>query len=180
MSFNPLGEIVESVGINSNTNGCSCEEHHTCGCVLEEDCFVRLRKHQVYINGHEQSAVGVYWVSDGMDRCLVGYLHCHQVKHLSKLEGALCQVTEVYSDNSDSPTKWHKHKKNFGCAIAAIVSSNEPKKGRKGRNELQSPTKTPTNVDTPSNTNSTSLNHKRSPGHGTENSRRTKNRKLSV
>ena len=180
MSFHPLGEIVEIVGINSNTNGHSCEEHHTCGCVLEEDCLVQLRKRQVYINGHEQSAVGVYWVSDGMDQCLVGYLHHHQVKHLNKLEGTLCQVTEVYSDNSDSPTKWHKHKKNFGCAIAAIVSSNEPKKGRKGRNELQSPTKTPTNVDTPSNTNSTSLNRKRSPGRGTENSRRTKNRKLSV
>ena len=143
MSFHPLGEIVEIVGINSNTNGHSCEEHHTCGCVLEEDCLVRLRKRQVYINGHEQSAVGVYWVSDGMDRCLVGYLHCHQVKHLNKMECALCQVTEVYSDNSDSPTKWHKHKKNFGCAIAAIVSRNEPKKGRKGRNELESPTKTP-------------------------------------
>ena len=180
MSFHPLGEIVEIVGINSNTNGRSCEEHHTCGCVLEEDCLVRLRKRQVYINGHEQSLVGVYWVSDGVDRCLVGYLHRHQVKHLNKLEGALCQVTEVYSDNSDSPMKRHKHKKNFGCAIAAIVSSNEPKKGRKGRNKLQSPTKTPTNVDTPTNTNSTSLNCKRSPGHGTENSRCTKNRKLSV
>ena len=175
-----LGEIVQIVGINSHTNGHSCEEHHTCGCVLEEDSLIQLQKHQVYINGHEQSAVGVYWVSDGMDRCLVGYLHRHQVKHLNKLEGALCQVTEVYSDNSDSPTKWHKHKKNFGCAIAAIVSSNEPNKVRKGRNKLQSPPKTPTNVDTPTNTNSTSPKQKRSLGNGTENSRRTKNRKLSV
>ena len=31
------GEIVEIVGINSNTNGHSCEEHDTCGCVLAED-----------------------------------------------------------------------------------------------------------------------------------------------
>ena len=154
MSFHPLGEIVEIVGINSNTNGRSCEEHHTCGCVLEEDTLVRLRKRQVYINGCEQSAAGVYWVSDGVDRCLVGYLHRHQVKHLNKLEGALCQVTEIYSDNSDSPTKWHKHKKNFGCAIAAIVSSNEPKKVTKGRNKVQSPPKTPTNVDTPTNSTS--------------------------
>ena len=92
-------------------------------------------------------------MSDGVDRCPVGYLHCHQVKHLNKLEGALCQVTEVYSDNSDSPTKWHKHKKNFGCAIAAVVSSTEPNKVRNGRNKLQSPPKTPTNVDTPKNTN---------------------------
>ena len=119
-------------------------------------------------------------MSDGVDRCLEGILHRHQVKHLNKLEGALCQVKEVYSDNSDSPTKRHKHKKIFGCAIAAIVSSNEPIKGRKGRNELQSHTTTPTNVDSPSNTNLTSVNHKRSPGRVTENSRRTKNRNLNV
>ena len=125
-------------------------------------CTLERRLEGFQHNGHEKSAVGVYWVSDGVDRCLVGYLHCHQVKHLNKLEGALCQVTEVYSDNSDSPTKQHKHKKNFGCAIAAIVSSNEPKKDRKGRNELQSHTTTPTNVDAPSNTNSTSLSRKRS------------------
>ena len=61
MSFHPLGEIVEIVGIKSNTNGHSCEEHHTCGCVLEEDCLVQLRKCQVYINVHEQSILGVRW-----------------------------------------------------------------------------------------------------------------------
>ena len=70
------GETVEIV---AHTNGCSCEEHHTCGCVLAEDTLVRLRKNQVYINGYEQSAVGVYWVSDGVDRCLVGFLHRHPV-----------------------------------------------------------------------------------------------------
>ena len=131
------GETVEIVGINSHTNGHSCEEHHTCGCVLAEDTLVQLQKCQVYINGYEQSAGGVYWVSDGVDRCLVGFLHRHQIKHLSKLEGALCQVTEVYSDNSDSPTKHHKHKKNFGCAIVAIVSSNEPNKVGKAKQKLQ-------------------------------------------
>ena len=180
MSSHLLGEIVEIVGINLHTNGRSCGEHHTCGCVLEEDSLVRLRKRQVYINGHEQSAVGVYWVSDRVDRCPVGYLHHHQVKHLNKLEGPLCQVTEVYSDNSDSPTKQHKHKNNYGCAIGAIVSSDEPNKVRNGGNKLQSPPKTPTNVDTPTNTNSTSQKGKRSLGHATEKSRRTKNRKLSV
>ena len=41
----------------------------------------------------------------GVDQCLVGFLHCHQVKHLNKLEGALCQVMEVYSENSESPTR---------------------------------------------------------------------------
>ena len=67
MSTHPTGEIVEIVGINSNTNGHSSEEHHTCGCALAEDTLVQLRKRQVLIDGHEQSPVGVYWVSDGVD-----------------------------------------------------------------------------------------------------------------
>ena len=66
------------------------------------------------------------------------------------------------------------------CAIAAIVSSNKPKTDGKGRNRLQSHTTAPTNVDSPPNTNTTSLNRKRSPGCGTENNKRTKNRKLIV
>ena len=66
MSSHLTGETVEIVGINSHPNGHSCEEHHTCGCVLAEDTLVRLQKHQVYINGYEQT-VGVYWVSDGVD-----------------------------------------------------------------------------------------------------------------
>ena len=87
---------------------------------------------------------------------------------------------EVYSDNSEIPTKHHKHKKKFGCVIAAIVSSNEPNKVRKAKNKLQSPPKTPMNVETPTNTNSKPPKHKRSIGSATEESRHTKNRKLSV
>ena len=87
---------------------------------------------------------------------------------------------EVYSDNSESPVKCHKHKKNFGCAIAAIVSSNKPNKVKKAKNKLQSPPKTPTNVDTPTNTNLKLPKQKRSIGSATEESRHTKKRKLSV
>ena len=87
---------------------------------------------------------------------------------------------DVYSDNSESPTRCHKHKKNFGCAIAAIALSNDPNKVRKAKNKLQSPPKTPTKVETPTNTNSKSPKQKRSIGSATEKSRHTKNRKLSV
>ena len=134
----------------------------------------------MFFNRHEQSAVGVYWVSDGVDLCLVGFLHCHHVKHLNKVEGALCQVTEVYSDNSESPTKSHKHKKNFGCAIAAIVSSKEPNKVRKAKKTSQSPPKTPMNLEAPTNTNSKSPTQKRSIRSATEESRCTKNRKFNM
>ena len=87
---------------------------------------------------------------------------------------------EVYSDSSESPTKHHKHKKNFGCAIAAIVSSKEPNKVRKAKKTSQSPPKTPMNLETPTNTNSKSPKQKRSIGSATEESRHPKNRKLCV
>ena len=141
---------------------------------IAEDTLVQLQKCQVFINRHEQSAVGVYWVSDGVDRCIVCFLHSHQVKNLNKLEGALCQVIEVYSDNSESPTKHHKHKKNFGCSIAAIMSSKEPNKVRKAKKTSQSPPKTPTNLETPGNTKAKSPKQKRSIRNATEESRHTK------
>ena len=111
---------------------------------------------------------------------LVGFLPCHQVKNLHKLEGALCQVMEVYSDNSESPTKCHKHKKNFGCAIVAIVSSQVPNNVREAKKTSQSPPKTPTNLETPTNTKSQSPKQKKSIGNAAEESRCTKNRKLNV
>ena len=132
------------------------------------DTLAQLQKHQLFINEHEQSAVGVYWVSDGVDRCLVGFLHCHQVKHLNKLEGAFRQVMEVYSDNSKSHTKCHKHKKSFGCEIVAIVSSNKPNKVRKANYKLQSPPKSPMNLESPTNTNSKSPKQNRLIGSATE------------
>ena len=39
-----------------------------------------------------------------------------------KLEGMLGQITEVYTGDSDSPTKHQKHYRNSGVAIAAIIS----------------------------------------------------------
>ena len=81
---------------------------------------------------------------------------------------------EVYSDNSESPTKRHKHKKNFGCAIAAIVSSQVPNNVREAKKTSQSPPKTPTNLETPGNTKSQSPKQKRSIGNATEESRCTK------
>ena len=122
MSFHPSGETVEIFGINSDTNGRSCEEHPICGSVLQDDVVVRFRKVQVSINNKEESAIAAFWVSDGVDRCRVGYLPRHHVKHWKMLEGVLGQIVEVYDKDSDSPTKRQKHYRNSGCAIAAIIS----------------------------------------------------------
>ena len=118
--------VSPSLGSNSGielpTNGCCCEEHTICGTVLIDDCVVRFRKVQVIVNEKEESAIAVFWVSDEVDQCHVGFLPQHHVKHWKKLEGVLAQITEVYTGDSDSPTKNQKHYRNSGVAIGAIIS----------------------------------------------------------
>ena len=122
MAQHPWGRTIEIFGIESLTNGCSCEEHVICGSVLQEDVVVRLRKVQVVIEEKEETAIAAFWVSDGVDRCRVGYLPKFHVKHWKLLEGAHAQIIEVYHEDSDSPTKRQKHHRNSGCAVAALIS----------------------------------------------------------
>ena len=122
MAQHPWGCMIEIFGIESPTNGCSCEEHVICGSVLQDDVVVRLRKVQLVIEEKEETAIVAFWVSDGVDRCRVGYLPKFHVKHWKLLEGALAQIIEVYHEDSDSPTKRQKCHRNSGCAVAALIS----------------------------------------------------------
>jgi hypothetical protein len=61
--------------------GRSCEEHEICGEVMEEDVVVRLRKIQLMVEGKEETAIVAIWVTDGIDRCRVGFLSRHMVRH---------------------------------------------------------------------------------------------------
>ena len=57
------------------------------------------------IEEKEEAAIAAFWVSDGVDRCRVGYLPKFHVKHWKLLEGALAQIIEVYHEDSDSPKR---------------------------------------------------------------------------
>ena len=89
----PSGITVEIVGIERGDRGRSCEEHDVCGTVVEEDTLLRLRKEQILVDGQEETAIACYWVTDGIDRCRVGFLKRHMVKHAGRFNGALVQVT---------------------------------------------------------------------------------------
>ena len=126
MSCHPHGDTVEIIGVNSPTNGQSCEEHPICGEVVIEYVVLHLRKVQDLINEQEQCAIAAFWVSDGIDHCHVGYLPKAYVKNWKQFDGALVQVVEVYSGDSDSPTKHQKFNRNHGLAVGVIISSPEP------------------------------------------------------
>lgn len=126
----PSGEIVEIVGTNSPAHGRCCDMHDICGTVIKEDVVVRLRKMQVLVEGKEETTIAVYWVTDGIDMCRVGFLPRHMVKHADRYDGVLAQVTSVYSSEDDSPSKRRKFHHNKGCCVAAIISKlqNPPKR----------------------------------------------------
>ena len=124
MATHPSGVTVEILGIECRSQGRSCDEHEVCGSVLVEDAVVRFRKVQVVSQqGQEEAAIAVYWVSDGIDRCRVGFLQRHLVMHWKQYEGVLAQVTEVYAMDSESPFKRKKFHHNKGMCVAAIISS---------------------------------------------------------
>ena len=125
MAYHPSGITVDIVGTEASDRGRNCEEHSCCGNILELDVVVRLRAVQIVVDGVEEEAIAAYWVSDGIDRCRVGFLPRHLIKHKKKYNGKLAQIVDMYKD-SDSPTKRKKHHHNRGCCLAALIDSMHP------------------------------------------------------
>lgn len=121
----PSGVVVEIVGTERGDQGRSCEEHHiNCGEVLAEDVVVRLRKVQILVEGKEETAIAAVWINDGIDRCRVGFLPRHMVKHAARYDGAVAQVTRVFSGDAnvcDTAERRAFHR-NHGCCLAAIIA----------------------------------------------------------
>ena len=123
--FHPTGVVVEIVGTERSDQGRSCEEHlFNCGEVLAEDVVVRLRKVQILEDGKEETAIAAVWINDGVDRCRVGFLPRHMVKHAIHYDGAVAQITCVFSSDAsvcDTAERRQFHK-NHGCCLAAIIA----------------------------------------------------------
>ncbi len=91
--------------------------------MLQEDSVVRIRHVQnTGEMGKEESALAVYWISDGIDRCCVGFLPRHLVKQWQQYDGRIAQVVDLYQE-SDSPTKQCKNVQNCGCCEAVLIDN---------------------------------------------------------
>jgi hypothetical protein len=125
MVFHPPGIVVEIVGTEAGDRGCTCKEHTiNCGKVLEEDVVVHLWKGQVVVDEREETAIATVWVTDGIDRCRVGFLKRHMVRHAARFDGALGQVTSVFSSDLGScdSAECRMYHHNRGCCLATIIS----------------------------------------------------------
>jgi hypothetical protein len=123
MAYHPSPVVLHIVGTEADDRGRSCEEHLCCGEVVQEDIVVRLRKVQVLVDGREETAIAAIWVTDGMDRCRVGFLQRHMVKHAARFDGALAQVTRVLGKDDGDTAERHLFYKNKGCCYATVITT---------------------------------------------------------
>ena len=75
-----------------------------------------------------RSIIAVFWVSEGIDRCMVGYLPPKYDVLENVLEGRLCQITEVYA-SSNNKRKQDYMKRNKGVCRAVIVDKFDERDG---------------------------------------------------
>ena len=117
--------LVEIERLQMSCRGRSCEEHEMCGDeVLKEDVVVCLRTVQLVVDGKEEKAIEVVWVTEGMDRCRVGFLPRHMVRHAARYNGVLAQVTRVFNGNPADCTDMERRSYNIhqGFNQAVIIS----------------------------------------------------------
>ena len=128
-SYYPDGLTVDVVGINASDRGRNCEDHPFCGEIVALDIVVRFRCEMIHVAGgtdggpgREEPAIVVYWVTDGIDACRIGFLPRHMNHHAARYDGVLGQVTETFSGghhNHAIREKWHR---NMGFCRAAVIS----------------------------------------------------------
>ncbi len=120
-----IGRVVDIVGIGIGDRGRSCEEHRVCGRVLAPDVIVRLRKEEIMVEGRIEVAICVYWVTDSVDRCRVGFLPRYMAVYADCLNGVLAQVSDVFDESHPSPSIRKKVHHNHGYCEATILDPRD-------------------------------------------------------
>jgi hypothetical protein len=128
----PSGLVLDILGIASGDRGRRCGDHMVCcGELLEEDFVVRLRMERILVPNflagkgkkREETAITINWVTDGVNRCRVGFLPRAYALEGAIYDGVLCQVTEVFTKSDPSHTIREKWYKNKGFARATVISA---------------------------------------------------------
>ena len=89
---------------------------------MKIDTLVRIRSVQIWCDGQEETALAVYWVTDGIDRCRVGFLPRHLLKHQAAYNGKLAQIVEFIAE-SNSPADRAKLHRCYGLCRAVLVEA---------------------------------------------------------
>ena len=131
MSTESEGVLVNIFGIKASNRGRSCEEHTCYGSSLELYSVVRLiREHIVVDAGQEKVALAVYWVTNAVDRCRVGFLPRHLLKHSKKYDGKAAHIV-AFLALSEIPGYKAKSRQNAGFCRAVMLELDQSPENRK-------------------------------------------------
>ena len=70
----------------------------------------------------KETAIAAYWITDGVDRCRVGFLPRHCVRQANNFDGRLVQVVTMCA-NSENPRHRQFARWNRGACHAADITS---------------------------------------------------------
>jgi hypothetical protein len=96
---------------------CVCVLHCICASIVLTANFSSLDSNS------EETAVGVYWVTDAVDRCRVGFLPRHCIRQATLYDGRLVQVVAMLAD-SDNPRQRQFSRYNLGACHAVIIDGS--------------------------------------------------------
>ena len=125
----PMDMVLDIVGTARSDRGRNCDEHEICGReVLAEDVVVRLRREQILVPNKlgkgfkEETAYTVNWVTDGQDRCRVGFLPRAYVAQGGIFDGVLCQVIQIGNESDNDKNERAKVRHSCGYATVQVIS----------------------------------------------------------
>jgi hypothetical protein len=128
-SYHPDGLTVDIVGIIASDRGRNCDDHTFCGEIVNLDVVVCFCREMIHIAGgtdgepgEEEPAIVVFWVTNGIDVCRIGFLPRHMNHHVARYNGVLGQISATFSaghHNHAVHEKWHR---NMGFCRAAVIS----------------------------------------------------------
>jgi hypothetical protein len=82
-------------------------------------CFHSLLVIPLSDQGQEEAAICVFWINDGIDKCLVGFLPRHNIQHRHDFDGKVAQVVELLQ-LSPSPAVRARSQRLCGACMAAL------------------------------------------------------------
>lgn len=114
----------EVVGLDKDTNGCSCCQHKICGKHLMPRDIVRLARCVVDVGWGPEEATKVVRIMDGVEGCTVGFVPRQQANmpKIRRAIGQFAQVMDIYN-YSQNATKKHKSLRNGGMCCCLLLSS---------------------------------------------------------
>jgi hypothetical protein len=128
-SNHPDGLYVDIVCIIASDHSRNCNDHPFYGEVVALDIVVHFWHEMIHVAGgtdggpgREEPAVVVYWVTEGINACCIGFLPWHMIHHADCYDGVLGQITATFSGTHPNYAiceKWHR---NMGFSCAAIIS----------------------------------------------------------